>query len=194
MNQTINEVCARRSVRGYTNEAVEKEIIDVVVQTGDSAAHGLAKHPRKFTVITKPETLAKVNAGIRDAFRNVPVTEQTPAVIRQMIQKAQDDAADYLYAAPVFIIVSTDASDANGESDTALALGNMMIAAQSLGLGSCWMNQIPRLVKAPPVAALLRELGIPESDTVYGTLVLGHPLQGAAQGTRTINPDVSYFE
>ena len=176
MNQTIEYLLERHSVRAYRTDSVEPEKIETILEAGRAAAHGLSRQPRKFITITQPELLRKVSASIRDSFRMMTVTDQMPQVLKQLIARAENDDADYIYAAPVFIIVTTHAEDTSGIIDTSLALGNMMIAAQALELGSCWMNQISLLIKMPPIQALLRELGIPEHETVHGTLVVGYPV------------------
>jgi nitroreductase len=59
--------------------------------------------------------------------------------------------------------------------DSALAIGNMMLAAHSLGIGSCWVNQLPGLTHMPLIRELLTELDIPENHVVYGSVVMGYP-------------------
>lgn len=60
-------------------------------------------------------------------------------------------------------------------ADSALALGNMMLAAHSIGIGSCWLNQVPRLSDYELMRELLTELEIPTDHVVYGSLALGYP-------------------
>jgi len=192
VNQTIEYLLERHSARAYLPEAVEPEKVETILEAGRAAAHGLSRQPRKFVTITQPELLAKVSASIRDAFRMMTPTEQMPTVLKQLIARAADDDADYLYAAPVFVLVVTHVEDTSAAIDTSLALGNMMIAAQALELGSCWMNQIPMLIKMPSIQSLLRELGISENETVHGTLVLGYPVDASKGPARQASEFISF--
>lgn len=74
----------------------------------------------------------------------------------------------------------------NGNSmpESALAIGNMMLAAHSLGIGSCWLNQLPGLTHMPLIHELLTDLDIPENHIVYGSVVMGY----AAEECRTAAP------
>ena len=194
MNQTIENMLARHSCRSYLPDAVDRETIDLLIETGAAAARGFSKHPRKFIVITEPECLSKVNKAVRDAYRMIPITDELPDVMKAAIQRAvENDDAVFLFGAPVFVLISVDKDDLNGEATTALALGNMMVAAQSMGLGSCWLNQISRMAKLPPIQALLSELGVPETDAVYGTLVVGSP-RGEIQGAPREVSEVVFFD
>ena len=183
MSQTLNDILARRSVRSYTDQSVDEETLRNIVQAGESAAHGLMKS-RRFTVIADAKILKRVNEVIRDAFRAMPIREEMPAVIKGLINKSANDDADYIYGAPTFIIASADENDLSGVVDVSLALGNMMIAAESLGLGSCWMNQLPKMNSVPHVRSFLSELQIPEGHAVHGTLVLGY----AANRSKGLEP------
>lgn len=68
-------------------------------------------------------------------------------------------------------------------TDCAVAIENMMLAAHSLGLGSCWLNQLPGLTQMPQARALMDELGIPENHMIFGTFAVGYPAVGFAEAT-----------
>jgi nitroreductase len=82
--------------------------------------------------------------------------------------------SNFLYNAPTFVIVSHLKNDGNALPDSALAMGNMMVAAHSLGIGSCWVNQLPGMTNMPLIMELLRELDIPENHIVFATAVFGY--------------------
>lgn len=58
--------------------------------------------------------------------------------------------------------------------DCACALENIFLAAKSLGIGSCWINQLGQTCDDPDVRAFLTKLGVPESHKVYGCAALGY--------------------
>lgn len=109
---------------------------------------------------------------------------ETHLYIKSLAEKAAQDAhADFTYKAPVFVIVTTEQDNPGGIVDCACAIENMLLAAHALGLGACWLNQLPRLSAMPPARALMDSLGIPQDHTIHGTFALGHPAKLPAQPT-----------
>lgn len=79
----------------------------------------------------------------------------------------------------------------NAMADSTCALENMMIAANALDLGSCWINQLHWLDEDPMIRARMYELGLGEEETITGGLILGYPASGLPERTpleRTGNP------
>ena len=76
--------------------------------------------------------------------------------------------------------------------DCACAMQNIFLAAKSLGIGSCWINQLGQTCDDPDVRAFLTKLGIPENHRVYGCAALGYaaaaPMKEKklAEGTVTV--------
>ena len=77
--------------------------------------------------------------------------------------------------------------------DCACAMQNIFLAAKSLGIGSCWINQLGQTCDDPDVRAFLMKLGVPENHRVYGCAALGYAPEGApmkdknlAEGTVTV--------
>lgn len=177
MNAVIDAILTRRSVRSYRPDPVPPADLDTILLAGSYAPNGKGLQNWKFTAIASPERLRQVNEAIRQALLPIPVTPETHPYVASLIEKAQDESAEFLYGAPALVIVSHLSSDSNAMANSALAIGSMMLAAHSLGLGSCWLNQLPGLAHLPPVLALLSELGIPEEYQVYGSMALGYPAE-----------------
>lgn len=81
------------------------------------------------------------------------------------------EAATY---APTLVIVSNEPTQWWAAMDCACALENIFLAAKSLGIGSCWINQLGQTCDDPDVRAFLTKLGVPESHKVYGCAALGY--------------------
>ena len=81
------------------------------------------------------------------------------------------------YGAPTIVLVfgSDPAVWANSVPDGSLVLGNMMLAAHAVGLGSCWINRERQMFATPEGKALMAELGLPEGLVGIGALALGYP-------------------
>lgn len=76
--------------------------------------------------------------------------------------------------APTLVIVSNEPTQWWAAMDCACALENIFLAAKSLGIGSCWINQLGQTCDDPDVRAFLTKLGVPESHKVYGCAALGY--------------------
>lgn len=174
MNQVINNIMTRRSVRKYNDEQIPREDLDSILLAGSFAPNAMGMQSWKFTAIQSPDAMKKVNEAIRQTLLSIPIVSETHPYIVSLIEKAKDENANFLYNAPTYIIVSHLKHNGNAMPDSALALGNMMLAAHSLGIGSCWLNQLPGLTHMPLIRELLTEFGIPENHIVYGSAVFGY--------------------
>ena len=138
----------------------------------------------KFTAIQNELILKEVNQTIRLAILN-----NQNRYTQSLIEKAADEKINFLYDAPTYVLVSNLKENSNSMADSALALGNMMLQAHALGIGSCWLNQLPRLSDTAEMRELLTKLGIPENHLVYGSIILGYPdeVKEAAKRKDVIN-------
>lgn len=87
--------------------------------------------------------------------------------------KSED--ADPFYGAPVYLIVLAERSNPNHVYDGTLMMGNMMLAAHAVGLGSCWINRAREEFEQPEWKAWLKSLGIEGDYEGIGHLALGYP-------------------
>ncbi|QDR82641.1 nitroreductase family protein [Sporomusa termitida] len=190
MNAALANIFTRRSVRAFTNEQLAKEHLHTILMAGSYAPNGMGRQTWRFTAIQNPAVLKKVNATIGQALLSIPIVAATHPYIVSLIEKAKTANADFLYKAPTFILVSNLKDDGNSMPDSALAIGNMMLAAHSLGIGSCWLNQLPGLTHMPLIRELLTELDVPGNHIVYGSVVMGYAAaepQAAAPRKNVIN-------
>ena len=159
---------ARQSCRAYDNtKEIEQEKLDAILEAGRLAPSACNGQPYRFTVC-RGETAKQVAACVTGMGMN-------------------KFAAD----APVLIVTANRRDYGNAIADSACALENMMIAANALDLGSCWINQLHWLDKDEAVREYLYGLGLGENDTVTGALALGYAADGLPNRTalpRTGNP------
>ncbi len=154
LNAVLENIMNRRSIRSYTDKPVSKADLELIVRAAVYAPSGRNTQDWLFTVITDKDKLERLNAPVRDAL-------------------GRDASYRCYYNAPVLILASHQDSDL-AAADCACALENMFLAATSLGLGSCWINQIGPLSDDPAVRKVLSELGIPDSQRVYGAAAIGY--------------------
>ena len=82
------------------------------------------------------------------------------------------------YGAPVLIVAANRKNYGNAMADSACALENMMIAANALDLGACWINQLHWLTEDAGIRARMEALGLAEDETITGGLILGYGMDG----------------
>ena len=172
MNPIIANIKNRRSIRAFTDQPLGKDQIELVMESGGYAPHGLTLDYLLFTAVMG-DALKRVNEYIRQCLLHMPVTEKTHPYIKRLIEKAPDESSNYFYHAPALIIVSTNGNSPSAPVDCAAATENMLLAASSLGLGACWMNQLPGMTRVPQIRELMTSLHIPEEHLIFTTIVLG---------------------
>ena len=81
---------------------------------------------------------------------------------------------DPFYGAPTVVVVLADGEQANWLQDGSLVMGNLMTAAWSMGIGSCWINRAMEFFDMPEGKALLHKWGLPETLRGVGNCILGY--------------------
>ena len=150
---TIEMIKDRRSIRKYKSEAVPREIIEKIVDAGLYAASGMNRQQTIVVAITDKETrdrLAKDNASImgRDG--------------------------DPFYGAPAVLVVLAAADCFTGIYDGSLVMGNLMLAAHSLGVDSCWIHRAKETFEMPQWKQFLKDLGVEGDYIGIGNCILGY--------------------
>jgi nitroreductase len=166
MNETIQTILTRRSIRSYEARSVESEKIELILKCGQFAPSGINRQPWHFTVVTNRKLLDKISGENKKVLLQSP-DEATRA-------RAQDPAFDSFRGAPMAIIVSGDTTGRNTMADCANAMENMALAATSLGLGSCYIASFKIAMEQPEGAFLLEELKIPQGYIPMFALALGY--------------------
>ena len=109
---------------------------------------------------------------------SVLVAVQDPETIALMsrlnAQIMGQDGTDPFYGAPTVVVVLADGENPNWLKDGSLVMGNLMNAAASLGIGSCWINRAMELFDRPEGKELLKKWGLPETYRGVGNCILGY--------------------
>ena len=173
-NQIITNIVTRRSVRKYQSSQISAEDLGCVLEAATFAPSGSNSQSWLFTAIQNEKNLLELNEVVRKAFLNLELSEnEYPAKISAK-KSAENPSYNFYYHAPTLIIASNVPNYANAMADCAAALQNIFLAANSLNLGSCWINQLHWLDDVPSVRAYLEKLGIPKEHTICGSAVIGH--------------------
>lgn len=166
MNEVLQTIKARRSVRSYTEQQVSEEDLNLILEAACHAPSGMNYQTWHFTAIRNAELLEQLNEKIKGAFAK----SDDP----RLQERGHSQTYCCYYHAPTLIIVSNEPTQWWAGMDCACALQNIFLAAKSLGIGSCWINQLGQTCDDPDVRAFLTELGIPENHRVYGCAALGY--------------------
>ena len=157
MNPVICNLLARRSVRSFTDQPIDNKILDMILKTGYYAPSGHNMQTWRFTVLKSQEKILQLKE----------------------ITRARAKAAKvhfYGFENPqVLILVSNDRRNHDGIQDASCAAENMMLAAQSYGLGSVWLNPLMTLCDEPEIRELLDSYQIPSQHIVWAAVALGYP-------------------
>ena len=160
MNEIIKAMETRRSIRGYKEDMVPEELIAEVVEAGTYAATGMGRQ--------SPIILAVTNKEVRDRLSKVNA-------------EIMGTTSDPFYGAPVVLVVLADKSRPTYLYDGSLVMGNLMLAAHSLGLGSCWIHRAKETFEREEGKAILKELGIEGDYEGIGNCVIGYAKEPAKE-------------
>ena len=163
----VNEaIMKRRSIRSFKSDAVERAKLEEILQAGAYAPSALNNQNRQLIAITDSRILKRINDAVENA-----VDKETK---ERILSRAQDGKFNFFYNAPVLILVCCDEKERYPQEDCACALENMFLSAYSLGLGTCWINQLSALSRTETIRALLEEMGMKKGYAVNGCCALGY--------------------
>jgi glutathione peroxidase-family protein len=161
VNPVLSSIMARRSIRKYLGKPVEHEKLEVIVKCGINAPSGMNRQPWIVRVVEDQKLIADVT----EVFK-----QENPE------QVARDkDFKNMFRNAPNLICVCTPANG-GGELDAGLLGENMMLAAQSMGLGTCCLGGPVRfLLSNEKCKFFLDRLDIPADYKLNYILAIGYP-------------------
>lgn len=164
-NEVLSAIAARRSCRAYRPEQIKSDELQAVVEAGTWAPTGMNRQSPVIVAVQDKATrdqLSAMNAAIMG-------TENDP-----------------FYGAPTVLVVLADRSVPTHVEDGSLVMGNLLLAASSIGLGSCWIHRARETFESEEGKALLRKWGLdPEKYRGVGNCILGYPAEG---GTKPAAP------
>lgn len=153
MNEVIQNLKERRSIKKYKPDAVPEELLTAVLETGTYAPTGMNRQSPVMVVIKdkkERDKLSRLNASIMGAD------------------------IDPFYGAPVVIVVLADKNIPTHIEDASLVMGNLLNAAHSVGLGSCWIHRAKEEFETAEGKDLLKKWGLSENYVGVGHCILGY--------------------
>ncbi|MCD8250370.1 MAG: nitroreductase family protein [Lachnospiraceae bacterium] len=174
VNETLEIIMSRRSTRVFNDRPVTEEQLAAIVEAGRYAPTGGNSQSVHFVVMINAEVREKLRVLVQNAFLHMELSDDMYSSLKNSIRLSREGNYVFDYHAPILIVVSNRRGYPNAIADSACALQNMMLEAESLGVGSCWINQLHWLDEDPDIRAYLEPLGISEDETICGALALGN--------------------
>lgn len=181
MNETIQTILTRRSIRTYEKKQITDADLELLIDAAIHAPTGGNSQSWKFTVVQSKEKLSELNQLVKAAFADLAVDENTYRSKKAGKVASQKDTYSFYYQAPTLIIVSNDRDYSNAMADCSAAMENILLAAHSIGLGTCWVNQLTWFCDEPALRKKLTEFGLPDNYVVCGAVALGYSAAGATK-------------
>lgn len=190
MKDIIEIIKTRRCVREYKIDQIPDEDIKFLIDCARYAPSGFNMQPWSFLVIKNKDVMRKISEHGKKAM--IPMLEPMKDVspkARDFLVFLKTKGTDMFYNAPVLIIILGNKNAPTVDYDCPMAAQNMMLAAHSKGIGSCWIGGVqPALMDE----GFLRELGAPEGYKAVAPLIFGYP-KGKTEVPDKIEPQVKWL-
>ena len=155
MNETLKVLETRRSCRKFKPDMLKEEELKAIIRAGTYAPTGMGKQ--------SPIIIAVTDKALRDE-----ISEENRKI------GGWDEGFDPFYGAPVILIVLADKAVATHVYDGALVMGNLLNAAESLGVGGIWIHRAKEEFEEPQFRQLLKDLGIEGEWIGVGHCAIGY--------------------
>ncbi|HBB72530.1 MAG TPA: diguanylate cyclase [Ruminococcus sp.] len=173
MTELMKTIRERRSIRRFRSDPVPKEMLESIIEAGLYAASGWNEQLPKIIAVTNRELRDRISAA------NCEIG-------------GWDKGFDPFYGAPAIIIVIVPGDGTTGVCDGSLTLGNMMLEAHELGLGSVWIHRAKEEFEGNIGKEILERLGLEGRYIGIGHLAVGYP-EGEPPLAPERKPDRVFF-
>ncbi len=174
MNEVISTIKNRRSIRKFQEKQLSEMELDQIMEAAQYAPSGGNNQTCHFIVIQAKEVLYQLNQLVGQEFSKMEVYDGIYKSLRNSIIASKQGEYNFSYHAPTLVIAANKKGYTNAMADCACALENMMLAAVSLGIGSCWVNQLHWLTDNRRIKEFLTEYELREDEVICGSLILGY--------------------
>ena len=170
-NDVIQAIMNRRSIRKYRPLAIEKEKLEKVLECGINAPNGMYKQSWEIRVVNTPEIMSEIEKGYTTFQKN----------------NGKKRITHPSFGAPCLIFIAHDTKYDLSQVDCGLLGGNMILAAQSMNLGTCCLGGLVRYMNSKDASAIYNRLEIPESYKLLYAIAMGYPDETPAAKPRDKN-------
>jgi len=186
-NTVLDAIYERRSIRKFEERQIGREQLLILLKAATWAPSGGNNQSWLFTAIYNKEVLAHINRLVREGFQQWIPDDDYPAKHSVKKRAKEDENFNFYHNAPALIIASNRPNYANAMADCSLALENIFLTAQSLNLGSCYINHLHWLRGDAPLRDYLFTLGIPKEHVICSAAAVGYAKDRPAPPARKAN-------
>lgn len=189
MNSVIDAINKRRSVRSYDAKPIPRDILNSIIEAGNEAPSAMNSQPWRFVVVEGPTAKKKLlGTALPNAKKITEMVKDVDPERYESIKKRYAELPDPVYySAPTIVFVIGNGRYA--DHSCPLACENMMLAAYSFGLGSCWVGFGAMVTDEPEVRNLLE---LKDGDSIFGPILFGYP-KGEAIRPPKKGPNVKWL-
>ena len=182
MNEVIRTILSRRSTRIFKEDPLKDEEIGQILEAAKYAPSGTNQQPWNFTVVSNKELIEEI--GLES--KNVAKQSEN----KHLRDLANNDKFRPFYDAPIVIFIAGDTRALTPKEDCILASQNIMLAAESLGVGSVYLGFPNFAFAGNRREEFVKKLGIPENYEIYLSISLGYKkveVKAAARRENVVN-------
>lgn len=166
----IENIMSRRSIRKYKNEAIDSTSMREILTCGIQAPNGQGRESWEIRVVDDKELIDRIDSAYSDYAENTMKTGKPT-------RKAS-------YGAPALVFIANDTTYDLSQVDCGLLGENMILAANSMGIGSCCLGGLCRFINSEEGAEILQKLKLPSTHKLLYAIAFGYPDEQPAQKTR----------
>jgi nitroreductase len=166
MKEIMNVIKNRRSIRSFSDEQIKQEELDVIVEAGMYAPSAAGKQAWHFTVIQDQQLLDEISSEAKKIYRSSDIE-----FLRNLGSNEQFQA---FFHAPTVIVISGEVNSLAPNSDCAVAAQNVMLSAEALQIGSCWVSAAAVITQTEEGKKIIKNLGLPEAYAPFNSIALGY--------------------
>ena len=182
-NTIIKNIKERRSIRNFEEKKIDKEELKEIIQAGKYAPSATNDQPWKFIVITKKEMIQDLSNQIREELKKLLKWR----FIKKIKIKQLRNIDMIFFNAPALVLILTQDKLFYDES-CACCAQDMMLAANSIGIGSCWIGFASVLGLNKKI---LENIGIPDNYHISAAIIFGYPREKKIRASiRKIGSDI----
>ena len=159
----IENILNRRSIRAYKEEQIKPEQLDVILNCGIQAPSARNLQPWAVRVIQSKEILAELNKGNID-FMSLENSDKNK----------HHNEYNAFFGAPTFILIAGDTTNVYAHNDCGMLAQNMLLAAESMNIGSCVLGGIIQYLNSPQANDFRKQLQLPDNYELFIGIVFGY--------------------
>jgi nitroreductase len=189
MNDVLKAIKERRSVRAYESKKVSRDMIETIIEAGNDAPSGMNSQPWRFVVVENDDLHQKmVQTAVPNAKKLLEGIKTSDPERYDLIMKRFEELDDPIYysaSALIFVIGKGTYADLS----CPLACENMMLAAYSVGLGTCWVALGSFITDNEE---LTKALDLKEDEKIFGPIIVGYPKE-ITEGPEKKPPEIKWL-